>query len=360
MGSELIAHTSDRCTSSLSSQVWLRISAFLDLKSSNTQRTYLSIINEWCRFLGAEPGSPEATEFLVNATDLHAAAYRHWLERQPGQKPRHQSMVRSSERALSRYKQRERRDGLQTTLANATIAKKFAALRRLYRLLIATNLMNNHNPFDTDRVPAPKARSGQKRPTEMIDFDLVQKIISLPDASTPKGLRDHAALALLFGAGLRRSEVVALRLADLRHTPTGTPFIRLRSTKAGRDADQGLPSWAADAINTLAESRRVQGAQGGDFLFISYRGRGGKIATNHPLSDNGLYRLFKTYCQQAGAGSSATPHSARATAITKLLADGFGHREVQEFSRHSSVQMVELYDKRRLTVEQSPAKHIKY
>lgn len=41
-----------------------------------------------------------------------------------------------------------------------------------------------------------------------------------------------------------------------------------------------------------------------------------------------------------------TPHSARATAITKLLADGVPHREVQEFSRHSSVRMVERYDKR--------------
>jgi integrase len=62
----------------------------------------------------------------------------------------------------------------------------------------------------------------------------------------------------------------------------------------------------------------------------------------------------------AGAGRYATPHSARATAITKLLADGIPHREVQEFSRHSSIQMVEWYDKRRFSVEQSPAKELSY
>jgi integrase len=73
-----------------------------------------------------------------------------------------------------------------------------------------------------------------------------------------------------------------------------------------------------------------------------------------------LYRLFKHYCEKAGATQFLTPHSARATAITKLLADGIPHREVQEFSRHSSIQMVELYDKRRLTVEENPGKELDY
>jgi hypothetical protein len=48
------------------------------------------------------------------------------------------------------------------------------------------------------------------------------------------------------------------------------------------------------------------------------------------------------------------------TAISKLLSDGISHREVQEFSRHSSVQMVELYDKRRIGVEDNPGKKLEY
>ncbi len=55
-----------------------------------------------------------------------------------------------------------------------------------------------------------------------------------------------------------------------------------------------------------------------------------------------------------------SPHSARATAITKLLDSGFSHRDVQEFSRHASVQMVEIYDKRRLQVDESPAKKLEF
>jgi integrase len=78
------------------------------------------------------------------------------------------------------------------------------------------------------------------------------------------------------------------------------------------------------------------------------------------MSDTGLYLLFKQYCMAAGAGMYVTPHSARATAITKLLSDGVPHRVVQEFSRHASIQMVEWYDKRRFDVEQSPAKGLVY
>jgi site-specific recombinase XerD len=313
-------------------------------------------------YLGAEPGSMEGAKRILAATDLHAAAYRAWLEKQRGEKPR----IRSSEKAsatsdLTTSSGRpKKKSGLEHTLSNATIAKKFAALRRMYRVLIAHDLGITKNPFDTDVVPPPPKDVGRKRPTEMIDFERVTEILSLPDVSTPKGLRDKAMLSILFAAGLRRSEVTALRVADFRTTPSGAPFLYLRATKAKRDASQALAPWAAEAVQALVEQRRRDGAGDGDFLFISYVGRGGATATNEPVSDSGLYKLFKAYGARAGVEAHVSPHSARATAITKLLEQGLSHREVQEFSRHSSVQMVEAYDKRRLQIEQNPARVLSY
>ncbi|MCB0337409.1 MAG: hypothetical protein KDD62_13930, partial [Bdellovibrionales bacterium] len=46
-------------------EVWLRISAFLELKADHTQRTYLGVIKEWCQFLGAEAGTPKAAHLMV-------------------------------------------------------------------------------------------------------------------------------------------------------------------------------------------------------------------------------------------------------------------------------------------------------
>jgi integrase len=226
-------------------------------------------------------------------------------------------------------------------------------------MLVASNF-TLQNPFDIDRVPSPSARSGQKRPTEMVDFSLVKEIIARAVDTTPKGLRDKAVLAVLFGGGLRRSELTRLRLNDVCESSQGTVFLRLRETKGKRDADQALPPWAAKIVRQLLENRVHQGAERGDFLFVSYRGRAGQTPSSLPVSDTGVYLLFKYYCQLAGAGPHVTPHSARATAITKLLADGIPHRQVQEFSRHSSIQMVELYDKRRLSVEENPAKGLTF
>jgi integrase len=346
-------------------EVWLRISAFLSLKSPNTQRTYLSVLSEWCEFLGAKAGSSQAARKIVTVGQKQALAYRKWLESRPGQKPRYKTSAKGSSKERSlvdtfKSQKNEKRDGLQSSLGNATIAKKLVVLRRIYRLLISCNFYSTTNPFDQENLPVPSVKSGRKRPTEMIPYDRVRELLNLPDERTEKGLRDKAVLSLLFGAGLRRSEVLNLRLGDIRKTQRGTVFLRLRSTKGKTDADQTIPPWAAQVVANLIEQRRKQGAAEMDFLVNSYRGPGGRTATAEPLSDSGLYRMFCDYCQRAGITAWASPHSARATAITRLLDDGLSHREVQEFSRHASVQMVEAYDKRRYGVEKNPAKDIKY
>src|SRR5690606_3539684 len=120
--------------------LWLRIAAFLEMRSENTRRTYTGIVKEWALFLGAEPGTAEAAQKIIRATDLHAVAYKRWLEEQPGQNSR---LMRSEVRSNLPDKiknTRERRDGTQKGLANSTIHKKFAALRRIYRTLIAADL----------------------------------------------------------------------------------------------------------------------------------------------------------------------------------------------------------------------------
>lgn len=344
-------------------ELWLRLEAFLRMRAPTTALTYHGIVCEWCSFLGAAAGSAKAAELICQATDLHASAYRAWLEKAPGEVPRMLRKRQAAARGLQTRTEnvaRAHKTGLEATQSNATIAKKFAALRRIYRMLQSCNLRSGQNPFDRDVVPAPPKNSGRKRPTEMLEFALVRKVIEQADASTPKGLRDRALLACLFGGALRRSELVNLRLGDFRRTSRGTWFLYLRSTKAKRDARQALPEWAAIILQQLAQQRRESGAADADYFFVSYVGQAGKTASKRPISASGLYLLFKRYCRLAGAGEFLSPHSARATAITKLLSDGIPHRKVQEFSRHASIQMVEAYDKRRVEVDDSPGNDLDY
>lgn len=333
----------------------------MSLKSENTQRTYSAIISEWCSFLKTRPKAPESAKALLGVSDLHAAAYVASLRRKLGQKPRMSTSQVSGSREISiRRSVPKANDGTLSTQANATIAKKIACLRRVYKTLINAGLGISRNPFDSDSIPLPSLKSGQKRPTQMLDFDKVNRVMELADTNTAKGLRDRVVLGLLFAGGLRRSEVVKIRLADVNRTPKGTVYVTLRATKAKKDANQALPSWAGELVLRLKQQREYESAKSGDYLIVSYRGKGGLVPTNLPFSDNGLYRLFKSYCKLAGLGEFLTPHSARATAITKLLDSGVDHRRVQEFSRHSSVQMVEVYDKRRISIDENPAKILDY
>ncbi len=319
-------------------EFWRKVSNFLAVRSVTTQDTYCGILHEWCTFLKGEWGGDNGARVLLGATDSEAVRYRSWLSTRLGHKPR---------------------AGGSEKLSNATIAKKLGALRKFYSVL-ATCGLRSSNPFSRDLVPPPSENAGRKRPTEMIEFGLVQKLIDAPDTTSAKGRRDRALLVALFGGGLRRSEAVKLKLRDFKTTQSGASFLALQETKNGRDAQQAIPNWASDLLNAWTNERRAQGAADEDYLFPNYTGRGGLVLTKRALSANGLYKVFKAYAKQVGAGDTATPHSARATAITKLLSDGVSYRAVQDFSRHSTVTMVERYDKRRTGVETSAARALKY
>lgn len=228
--------------------------------------------------------------------------------------------------------------------APSTRRTKACLMSAFYDRLVMARIID-FNPF-LGQMPKKPSRWAQVRPTEALEPVDVQALISSPDANTAVGIRDRALLCLLFGGGLRRSEVVGLKISDVRLVGRYC-VLRLRQTKNGDAANQGIPAWAFRAVNDYMQIRYAEGATHEDLLF------GG-------LSAYSLYLIFKKHCKRCGFTRRLTPHSARATAITKLLSDGHDYRAVQEFSRHSSVQMVEVYDKRFVRREDNPANLLDY
>ncbi len=94
-------------------------------------------------------------------------------------------------------------------IARASISRKLSALRSFYRYLARENLVEAE-PLST--LSSPKL---EKRLPTFLTHEEVARLIEAPDASTPHGLRDRAILELLYAAGLRVSEIVALDLKDI-------------------------------------------------------------------------------------------------------------------------------------------------
>lgn len=342
-------------------EVWTRLAGFLSTRSESTRLSYMGILREYVEFLGHQIGSVQGAQAILSAQPIHAQGYLQWLKGQPGQPSRYYD--HETDTAPVAYVSMTENDGTRSTQSNRTIAKKASVLRRLYRVLQGSGLLPSINPFDGDVTPAPSAESGQKRPTEMVPFEYVLKVVDAPveaDMDEIKAIRDRAILAALFGAGLRRSEAARLRMGDIKQSKDGSLYLRLRATKGKQDASQALPRWSEERFREWFDYRKGQGAKGAAFVFTTFTGRGGVIQIEKGVSVSAIFRLFKHYAKLAGVEDHVTPHSARATAITRLLDAGLTHRDVQDFSRHKSVAMVETYDKRRRSVEESPAKLLEF
>jgi integrase/recombinase XerD len=306
---------------------------FLSELAPNTQKKYRFALEHFSNWLA------DHNLNILSCDELSALTYLNYYAESPAQKFKH----RLQNDKISRY----------------TVSQRAMVLHSLYKFLMRYGV-TERDPIVPSLDKFKKAKSGDRRQTEMIPFDKVKTILDIPSPYIDEGLRDRCFLGLLFGCGLRISEVLSLLCCDIKQTVEGCHYLELRHTKAQRIQQQPMPPWLADRVTKyLAVRINKEHATQSEPLLMSYRKYGG-LAGN--LTTSTAYRLFREYCRQAGLNAGAlSPHSARATAITKLLsANDMSYREVQEFARHGSVGMVQVYDKRRYNLENSPGLKLSY
>lgn len=296
------------------------IKALLDTMPENTRRSYNARLREFCALGGAVWPSERAGRFIERAS------------------------VRAASRFVSAIASRN--------LAPQTQRVYIVLMSSLFKRLKAARLVE-FDIFET--FVSINFREEYRRKSPMVPFEKVSQLIETPPANTHEGIRDRAMLAVLFGCGLRRSEVRALRVADIGVSAQGIPYLRLRSTKGGRPDTQPIPSWVVEYLSPLVSQRAADGARELDYLFVR-KTPAGFVR----VGDKFVYRVFKRYSARAGLDPASSPHSARATAITKLLAEGVTHKRVAAFSRHKSVAMVETYDRLTTGLQDNPGLGLNY
>jgi integrase/recombinase XerD len=215
--------------------------------------------------------------------------------------------------------------------AATTVARMLVSVRSLYRWLAREGYVASD---PTARVGTPrKPRSIPKA----VSLEEVLRLIAQP-AEDLLGRRDRAILEVLYGTGLRISELVALDVDDVDLEDC---TVLVRSGKGSKSrrvplGTAGLGAVGAYLSLTRAELARRAGAAGGRAaLFLN--ARGGR------LSRQGCWKILKRYAAVAGLEHKVSPHTLRHSFATHMLDGGADIRVVQELLGHASLATTQVY-----------------
>jgi integrase/recombinase XerD len=209
----------------------------------------------------------------------------------------------------------------------ATISRYISSIRSFYNFAL-NEKETEVNPVENIELP----RKPQKLPV-FLTTEEVDRLLEVPDKSTPIGLRDAAMLELLYATGERVSEIINLKIEDVNREEG-----YLLCT--GKGSKQRLIPFGDKAGELLAEyllNSRPFLLKGiaSPFLFLSNRGDG--------LSRKTFWKMIKTYRLKAGIEKDLSPHTLRHSFATHLLERGADLRSVQMLLGHSDISTTQIY-----------------
>jgi len=203
-----------------------------------------------------------------------------------------------------------------------------SSIKAFYKYLILENLMDT-NPAEL--LESPKI--GRKLP-DTLSIEEINELISAIDRSKPEGERNIAIIEVLYGCGIRVSELIGLQLSEI-HWEEG--FIRVigkgnkqRLVPLGSVAQKHLKIYIKDIRAHLKVKLDSE-----DIVFLNRRG--GK------LSRVMIFTIIKKLAELAGIRKSISPHTLRHSFATHLVEGGADLRAVQEMLGHESITTTEIY-----------------
>ncbi len=213
-------------------------------------------------------------------------------------------------------------------LAPSSTARLVATIRGFFKFLRVTGTLAD-NPADDLR--APRAFAALPR---FLSFEDVDRLLDAPDVSTPRGLRDRALIEVLYATGLRVSELVGLRLSDLR---PDQGYLQCLG-KGSKERIVPLGDTAADWVRRYRADARPALVRGRDTPWLFVNARGGRR-----LSRSGFWKLLKACGRRAGIRAHLSPHVLRHSCATHLLERGADLRAIQMMLGHADLSTTQIY-----------------
>jgi integrase/recombinase XerD len=281
-------------------EIYINYLAVVRGSSENTREAYYRDLEKYFMFCTTN-SITEVTEI----TEKHVLLYRAWLK--------------------------------EKGLSERSIARHVSTVKGFHRYLCDEGITKTD---PTVNLESPK--TGHALPTVM-SFDEVERLLAQPNERTVTGLRDKAMLETLYATGMRVSELILLRLNNIRSKKIKVDdrevqMAYVRCIGKG-EKERIIPlgetafKWTARYID---ESRNaLLHAQYSEYLFLNRFGK--------PMTRQAFWKILKKYLKQAGLPQDISPHTLRHSFATHLLEHGADLRSLQLMLGHSDIATTQIY-----------------
>ena len=220
-------------------------------------------------------------------------------------------------------------------LAPASVARAMVAVRSLHRFMV----VEGSSPSDpTSSLKPPPVPQGLPK---ALSEEEVGSLLAAVTGDGPAQRRDRAVLEVLYGTGMRISELTGLSLPDVAMDEQLVRVLgkgnKERLVPLGGYARQALGSWMGPAGREAMVNRK--GVRRADSAALFLNVRGGR------LTRQGAWGIVRQYGRQAGLDGKLTPHVLRHSCATHMLDHGADIRVVQELLGHASIATTQVYTK---------------
>jgi integrase/recombinase XerD len=205
-----------------------------------------------------------------------------------------------------------------------TLNRKLSVMRMFYKFLYTEGNID-HNPVEGISSP----RLGRKIPSFLSERE-VEVLLEAPSVDEPYGSRDRAILEVIYGAGLRISELINLNLTDLNLKGGWVKVLG----KGSKERIVPLGREACRWVRIYLRKRRIETIDKLPLFCNRYGKR---------LSRQGCWKIIKKYSQKAGITKKVSPHTLRHSFATHLLSRDADLRFVQELLGHTNISTTQIY-----------------
>ena len=210
-------------------------------------------------------------------------------------------------------------------ISSATIKRRVSTIRNFYLFLQKREVIS----FIVPEIKTPKI--GIKLPN-YLTIEEVDKLLSIPDINTFKGLRDKTMLEIMYSCGLRVSELISLKKKDIN---IKNSFIRIIG-KGNKERIIPIGEIALEYLNKyfelLSYNSKINNSKN---VFINKNGL--------PLTRQYFFKIIKYYSIKANINKNISPHTLRHSFATHLLENGAPLIAVKNLLGHESINTTQIY-----------------